>query len=56
MINFEKTTVRKISDFIKNICFTAMVIELSEPALTVQNAANALKAPVGVVVKPILYN
>ena len=55
MSNLEKKTVRKVSDFLKNICHTEMVIELSETARTAQDAANALQVPVGAIVKSLLF-
>ena len=55
MSNLEKKTVKKVSDFLKNIRHPEMVIELSETARTAQDAANALLVPVGAIVKSLLF-
>ena len=55
MSNLEKKTVKKVSDFLKNIRHPEMVIELSETARTAQDAANALQVPVGAIVKSLLF-
>ena len=55
MSNLEKKTVKKVSDFLKNIRHPEMVIELSETAQTAQDAANALLVPVGAIVKSLLF-
>jgi prolyl-tRNA editing enzyme YbaK/EbsC (Cys-tRNA(Pro) deacylase) len=55
MSNLEKKTVKKVSDFLKNVRHPEMVIELSETARTAQDAANALLVPVGAIVKSLLF-
>ena len=55
MSNLEKKTVKKVSNFLKNVRHPEMVIELSETARTAQDAANALLVPVGAIVKSLLF-
>ena len=55
MSSLNKKPVEKVSNFLKNIGHSEVVIELAASARTAEDAANALQVPLGAIVKSLLF-
>ena len=55
MSNLNKKPVKKVSDFLKHIRHSEIIIELAQTAKTAEEAAKALQVPVGSIAKSLLF-